>query len=159
MAKEASKATPCKERRENPPQASKVAPRGDKAAVWTGDMTDVARLCGDDVAWELCDKLPGISFYVPKKVRDRGPLGRLDDGPADLLVRHFGGATIYIPSRRKTYHDTFAAIEALVDKGWSTREIAVHLGITQSYVFRVRRKAGAQKIASKPDPRQLLLFR
>lgn len=121
-------------------------------------MADVAEICGDDVARELCEKLPGILFYVPKKIRDKGPIGRLDDGIADALVAHFGGDTIYIPSKRKTFHETFEAVEALVDKGLTTQEIALKLGVTQTYVFRVRRKAGAPRIANKPDPRQIPLF-
>jgi hypothetical protein len=47
--------------------------------AWRGDMADVAEICGDAVARELCEKLPGILFYVPKRIRDKGQIGLLSD--------------------------------------------------------------------------------
>jgi hypothetical protein len=126
--------------------------------AWRGDMADVAEICGDAVARELCEKLPGILFYVPKRIRDKGQIGLLSDAIANTLVSNFGGDTLYIPSKRKTFYETFEAVEALVDKGLTTQQIALKLGVTQAYIFQVRRKAGAPKIANKPDPRQLPLF-
>ena len=117
--------------------------------AWSGNMAEVAEVCGDDVARELCEKLPGTSFYIPKKFRHRGSLRSLDKDTARVLVRHFGGDYIYIPSQRKNSHDTFKAIETLVDQGLTTSQIATKLGISQSYIFRLRRKAGAPKIAKK----------
>lgn len=125
---------------------------------WRGDMADVADICGEEVAAELCAKLPGILLYVPKKYRDKGKIAYLNPRLAESLVAHFGGDTIYIPSKRKTYQDTFQEIEALVDKGLTTAEIALKLGVTQGYVFKVRKKAGAPLIANKPDPRQISFF-
>ncbi len=142
--------------RTRPPQQNEVA--ASQMIQWRGDIADVAAICGDDVARELCEALPGILLYVPKNPRDTGPVGRLSDATAATLITHFGGDTIYIPSKRKTFHDTFEAVEALVEKGLTTREIALKLGVTQTYVFRVRKKAGAVRIANKPDPRQLPLF-
>ncbi len=126
--------------------------------VWKGDMADVAEICGDDVAQELCDKLPGIKLYVPQKINRKTPLNHIDIQIANRLMAQFGGDALNIPSNRKTFHETFDAVEALVEKGLTTQEIALRLGITQSYVFKVRRNAGAPKIASKVDPRQLPLF-
>ncbi len=125
---------------------------------WSGDMADVAEICGENVAQELCDKLPGILLYVPKSPREQGPICKLDGAIAERLITQFGGDKIYIPSKRKTFMDTFEIIEELVDEGLTTQEIALKLGVTQTYVFKVRRKAGAPKISSKPDPRQLPLF-
>ena len=121
-------------------------------------MADVAEICGDNVARELCEKLPGIKLYVPQKLTKQNPINRLDRGTAEKLMKEFGGDGLNIPSKRKTFHETFEAVEALVDKGLTTQEIALKLGITQSYVFKVRRNAGAPKITNKPDPRQMPLF-
>ena len=117
---------------------------------WTRDMADVAAICGNNVAQELSDKLPGAFLYVPKKRRGKGPISRLNDDTAEVLVRNFGGDRIYIPTKRRAWRDTFNAIENLVKKGLSTQEIAMQLGITQGYVFQVRRKAHASKIRRNP---------
>lgn len=121
-------------------------------------MADVADICGDEVARGLCEHLPGIVFYVPKKMRDAGPITRLPEHIAAALVREFGGDTVYIPSQRPTYQETFKAIEALVDRGLTVQEIALRLGYTEAWIRKCRRKAGAPKIPDKVDPRQMKLF-
>lgn len=125
---------------------------------WRGDMADVAEMCGEDVARELCSKLPGIQLYVPSSLTQKTPLNRIEKDIAEQLIAQFCGDTLSVPSQRNSSSDTFAAVEALVDKGLTTQEIALKLGITQAYVFQVRRKAGAPRIANKVDPRQLPLF-
>ncbi|MGR3760910.1 hypothetical protein ACUXV3_12385 [Roseobacteraceae bacterium NS-SX3] len=125
---------------------------------WTGDMADVAAICGDHVARALCQRLAGIVLYVPKKARDRGPVAELPPEVAESLIASFGGDTIYIPSQRPSYMETFKAIEALVDKGLTVQQIALRLGYTEAWIRRCRSKAGAPSIPDKPDPRQLPLF-
>ena len=133
--------------------------KGGKAAVWRGDMADVARTCGDDVARELCDKLPGIDLYVPSKLTGKDHLlNRIDRAIAERLMAGLGGGEVRIPAKRRSWRETFELVEALVDQGLTTQQIALQLGITQSYVFRVRHKAGAIKISRKPDPRQQSIF-
>lgn len=125
---------------------------------WRGDMADVADICGEDVARELCEKLPGIQLYVPKSPKEESRVNRLEKAAAERLIMHFGGDTLRVPSSRRSSRETFEAVEALIDKGLTTQEIALRLGITQAYVFKVRRQAGAPRIAHRPDPRQLPLF-
>lgn len=121
-------------------------------------MADVAEICGDDVARELCEKLPGIDLYIPKTPKEKSRVNELSEATAASLVENFGGDTLGVPSSRRSSQDTFNEIETLVDKGLTTQEIALKLGITQSYVFKLRRESGATRIANKPDPRQLPLF-
>lgn len=126
--------------------------------VWSGDMETIADIYGDEIAQEILDRFPGLRFYVPKKVSTNSSLANLSKEAADALINQFGGGHIYVQSKRRSFEDTYRQIEDLVDKGMSTRDIALKLGITQAYVFQVRSKAGAPKISSKRDPRQLPLF-
>lgn len=126
--------------------------------VWSGDMADVAEICGDEVARELCEKLPGIWLYIPKKWTANTALHHIDRQMAERLMAAFGGGKIETPGKRRSADDTFRAVEELVDRGLTTQQIALQLDITQAYVFQLRRRAGAPKIASKPDPRQRPLF-
>lgn len=125
-----------------------------------GDMADVAETCGEDVAEELVAKLPGIVFYVPKRIREDkdGLINRLDPALAERLVATFGGGKLYVGKGRPTYQDTFEAIEELVDEGLTVPRIALKLGVTEAWIYRCRRKAGAPRIADKSDPRQSSLF-
>lgn len=126
--------------------------------VWSGDMETVADAYGDDIAQEILDRFPGLRFYVPKKLSKNSALHALSAPAAAALIQLFGGGHIYVQSKRRSFEDTYRQIEDLVDQGMSTRDIALKLGITQAYVFQVRNKAGAPKIANKPDRRQLPLF-
>ncbi|WP_152610756.1 hypothetical protein [Ruegeria sp. ANG-R] len=121
-------------------------------------MADVADICGEDVALQLCERLPGIVVNVPKVVIETGYITKLDVDIAERLVAGFGGDRVYVPSQRPTFRETFAAIECLVDKGLTVPQIALRLGYTESWVRRCRKKAGAPQIPNKPDPRQLPLF-
>lgn len=125
---------------------------------WYGDMIEVAGICGDDVARELCHKLPGIYLYVPRKMTENTALNLIDRDMAERLMAGLGGGRIEIPGNRRPASETFEKVEALIDKGLTTRQVALQLGITQAYVFQLRRKAGVPKIANRPDPRQLPLF-
>lgn len=131
------------------------------SAPWRGIMGTIAERCGAAVAHALMDALPGTRFYVPQKYTEGGPLAALTRDQAEALIAEFGGDIIYIPSRLTTRprpEDRFDEVEALIDEGLTTSEIAAKLGISQTYVFRIRKAAGAPKIANKPDPRQLPLF-
>lgn len=125
---------------------------------WRGDLADVADICGETVAAELAETLPGIVLYVPKRPREGSPLNRLSDGTRANLVEAFGGDEIYIPSKRPTSAETFSAIEQLIEKGLTVQAVALKLGITEQWVMRCRKQAGAVKIRHRPDPRQMNMF-
>lgn len=128
---------------------------------WRGIMGSIAEKCGDEVAKALMSELPGSRFYVPKKYTKTGPLSPLDKKIAEALIEEFAGDIIYIPSSlnlRTKPKDRFEDVEALIDQGLTTLQVAAKLGISQTYVFQIRRAAGATKISQKPDLRQLPLF-
>lgn len=124
-------------------------------------MGAVAEQCGDQVAEALMRELPGSRFYVPKKFTHGGPLAQIGQELAEVLIAAFGGDIIYVPSRssmRTTVAERFEEIEELIDAGLTTSQIAARFGISQTYVFQIRKEMGAPKISKKPDPRQLPLF-
>lgn len=128
---------------------------------WTGDMADVADLCGEQAADELSKNLPGVQLYIPKVFANQKTLLKLSPKVVSDLIYYFSGNYLYIHvnmNNKKTYMDTFYEIEKLINQGFTTLEIAVKLDISQSYVFKVRRKAGVKKISKTPDPRQLQFF-
>lgn len=63
---------------------------------WSGDMAGVAAVCGDDVARELCEKLPGIWLYIPRSWTDDTMLHRIDKAKAERLMAALGGDKIDI---------------------------------------------------------------
>lgn len=126
--------------------------------AWSGDLKDVAELCGDAVALELHNSLPGISLYIPRKKLPAGRFSKLSKLATSSLIENFGGDTITIPGPRRSKDQTFAEIENLLKKNLTTAEIALHLGVTQTYVFQLRREMNAPKIKDLPDPRQTSLF-
>lgn len=128
---------------------------------WRGIMGDIAKKCGDQVAKALMRQLPGTRFYVPKRYTEKGPLADLEKEDAEALIAEFAGQIIYVPSLLATRikpEDRFDEVEQLVDEGLTTSEIAARLGISQTYVFQIRKAAGAPKIANKVHPDQLPLF-
>ena len=124
-------------------------------------MGAVAEKCGEKVAEALMEELPGTRFYVPMKFTEKGPLAQIGKENAEALIAEYSGDFIYVPSKfamRPSLSERFDEIEALVDKGLTTSQIAAKLGISQTYVFQIRKDMGAPKISKKPDPRQLPLF-
>ncbi len=129
---------------------------------WRGMMGQIAEKCGEQVAEALMNELPGTRFYVPQKLTKNGPLARINEECALALIAEYAGETLYIPSKfsmRPSLQERFDEIEALIDAGLTTSQIAAKLGISQTYVFQIRKNMGAPKISKKPDPRQLPLFK
>ncbi len=129
-----------------------------KYPAWRGILGAVANKCGPDVALALLENLPGVRFYVPAKYTDAGPLSKLRKAHAEAIISEFAKEIIYIPiplTHRGTYEQNLIkkqalldAIEAQVVEGACTQEIARNLGISQNYVFMLRREFGAEKISA-----------
>lgn len=125
---------------------------------WTGDMADVADICGEDVAAMLVERLPGVYLYIPKKFKETGPINELPLSIAERLIKTLGGDEVYIPQKRITLEERIEAIERLLDKGLTVKEVALKIGLTETRIRQIRAKAGVPKMKDRPDPRQLDLF-
>lgn len=124
----------------------------------TKHLQDVEAECGPAVVQELRDRVPGIMLYIPHKYREQRALSRLTKATRNALMEHFPAETLYIPSNRPTYQETFERIEPLIEKGLTVQQVALKLRMTEAWVRRCRAKAGAPKIYDKVDPRQGRLF-
>lgn len=128
---------------------------------WRGIMGEVASKCGEDVAHALMRHLSGTHLYVRYTYAEKGPLALLEREHAEALIQHFAGQYIDIPSllaTRTKPEDRFSQVEAMVNEGLTTYQIAARLGMSQRYVFKIRKAAGAPKILDKAHPDQLPLF-
>ncbi|WP_282093056.1 hypothetical protein [Epibacterium ulvae] len=129
---------------------------------WRGMMGDVAEKCGTTVAIALMEKLGGAHFVVPKTYTNRGPMAKLGRELAEPFIAEYAGQVVDIPSKLATKRpppeSRFQEVEALIDKNYTAAQVAAELGISQAYVFKIRKAAGAPKISSKVDKRQKSLF-
>lgn len=125
---------------------------------WHGDMAAVAEICGEEVAQELYDHLPGIALYVSRAPRADSLMLRLPEHIAEQLVRQMAGDTIYVSAKRTESAVTFAEIEALIDKGMTVPEVALHMGLTSGWIRECRRNHGAPRLQDKVHPNQLNFF-
>ena len=130
-------------------RAETAAPAQGKKIAWRGIMGQIAAACGDDVALALMENLSGVRFYVPKKPKPDAILSFLTEDQAARFVAEYSGLFVYIPSNlrdKPTSLETFNAIEALIEEGYNTNEVASRLQISQTYVFQLRKDFGAPKI-------------
>jgi hypothetical protein len=100
---------------------------------FTGDMADVADICGTYIAQALVDNLPGIEVKIPKVWSPSNILARLDRKVADILIANFPGDVFYIPTGKGSA-DTRVKARSLRLAGKSNTEIALELGVTERHV-------------------------
>lgn len=112
-----------------------------RRAVFTGDMAEVERLCGVEVAEAVSEILCGLNLYVPKvgDELDGGPLDKLEEDHAVALCAQFGGASIYVSRRRKPQADP-AEVVRLLASGLRGHEVAQKLDISERHVYRLKRQ-------------------
>lgn len=129
--------------------------------VWRGVMGSIAELCGTDVAQDVQSKLAGGELVVPLKHIGKGPLSKLRPKSAHAVIKHFAGQKLYIPSalaRARDTHGLFLQVEELISKGQSVPAVARTLGISETYVYRLRRKFDAPPIGEIRKQQQLVNF-
>jgi len=126
---------------------------------FTGDMADVADICGTDIAQALVNSLPGIEVKIPKTWSQHNVLARLERAIADVLIENFPGDVFYIPTGKGST-ETRQQARTLRLEGKTNTEIALQLGITERHVrgllnseLPAPRKVDSRQIDmfSKPD--------
>ena len=128
---------------------------------FTGDMADVAEICGADVAEAVLETLPGLNVYIPLKRQENGLIAKLDEAIAERLIQHFGGDRIYVSDPSKPVASKRAQVKDMAEAGLTVQEIALELGITERRVYQLRQLIGLEGVAPKQkrnDPRQIDLF-
>ena len=132
----------------------KAAP-GQTSHDFTGDMADVADICGIEIAQALVEQLPGIEIKVPKVWSKNSVLARLERAIADVLIDTFPGDIFYVPTGKGS-SETRIKARTLRLEGKSNTEIALQLGITERHV---RGLLNSELPAPrKVDPRQIDMF-
>ncbi len=111
----------------------------------TEDMEDVQAICGEDVARELMEKLPGVEVKVPARWSASNPLARIDRDKAERLIKDLAGNKFYVPTHIGRT-DTRRAALALRNEGQSTIEIALELKVSERHVRNL--------LSGKPLPRR-----
>ncbi|KQI67988.1 hypothetical protein AN189_13010 [Loktanella sp. 3ANDIMAR09] len=122
---------------------------------YRGDMAEVVRECGKDVADEMASILSGLTLYIPRAMPDDDHvLMKLTDEAVAALMAHFGGERIYI-SKPHAGQVELDEITSLLGRSLPVREVAIRLGISERQVFRRIHEAGLPKVSASADPRQL----
>lgn len=111
----------------------------------TEDMEDVQAICGDDVAQELLNKLPGVEVKVPARWSANNPLARIDRDKAERLIKDLAGNKFYVPTHIGRTDTRRAALQ-LRGEGQSTIEIALELKVSERHVRNL--------LSGKPLPRR-----
>lgn len=122
---------------------------------FTGDIADVADICGIEIAQALVDNLPGIEVKIPKRWSQNSVLVHLERAMADVLIENFPGDIFYVPTGKGST-ETRELARTLRLAGSTNTEIALQLGITERHV---RGLLNSELPAPrKVDPRQIDMF-
>lgn len=127
----------------------------DNQARYSGDMGDVAAICGRDVADALAATLPGLNLWVPSRWSEGHLVAQLDRPIADRLIAAMGGQHIYVSRAGPPRPALRDAARTLKAEGETTQAIALKLGLSERSVYRLIK--GAPR-ARRVDPRQIDLF-
>jgi len=126
------------------------------ARRWTGDMADVAALCGDEVAAALAATVPGLYLWVCREPRQGSALARLEPWVIEALVCSMPSQHIYVSRPRIAAGDIAREAARLRGEGESIQAIALALGVSERRVYRCLK--GGPTRGRKLDGRQGDLF-
>ncbi|EFO32475.1 hypothetical protein TRICHSKD4_2274 [Roseibium sp. TrichSKD4] len=121
----------------------------------TEDMADIAAICGDDVALELLEKLPGVEVKIPTQWTEDNPLSRLSRETAETLIATFPGDKFYIPTKKG--RASIATAKRMKKEGFKNCDIAFELHVSERYVRDLVRegRGGRRARARVVDDRQI----
>ena len=91
----------------------------------------------------LSERFGGTTTYIPKRGREKSPLASvLDAGSFSALSATFGGENVAIPTARSIRCVIRnREILELLASGWSTRNVALKVGMSQREIFRIAQLA------------------
>lgn len=111
-------------------------------------MTRLADRLGAERAAAVIDAAGGARLTIPADLdhyRETGALERLVGRElAVLLVLHFGGSTIYVPTGGGKRYTRLADIVRMTAEGMSARQIARQIGCSDRTVY--ARRAAARRL-------------
>lgn len=117
--------------------------------TWPRGLQELAQRIGAKAAVALSEAIGGVETYIPK-TPDPGHrlVAVVGLEVLQALVRHYGGQNLFIP--RGVYRD-LKKVKILEATG-TRRSVALAAGVTERYVYRVRRDAKV----SEDDPQARL---
>ena len=122
---------------------------------FTGDLRYVADIVGPEIAQALKDNLLGIEVKIPKTWSKNSVLTKLDRETADILIAHFPGDVLYVPTG-KISSSTKKKAYTLRKEGKTNTEIALSLGVTERHVRGLLNSD--PRLPRKHDLRQIDMF-
>lgn len=109
-------------------------------------MTKIAEKLGPEHAATLARLAGGTRINLTNHMLDRGPkhlIERFGETIAALLIFHFGGTVLYIPTNARGFPVDGERVIALKRAGWSESAIARELRCSDRVIYRKLAKARA----------------
>lgn len=95
---------------------------------------ELSALVGARDARALCSAVGGVRIYIPKRPVPGHRLSGIVGAQALMkLCGHYGGMDVTFPNMRKNAPVKARAM-AMLERGASSREVALSLGVTERYV-------------------------
>lgn len=113
-------------------------------------------LLGEDEFFQLVDTRPGIRTYIAQNIDESDLLGTLSYDAYSRLAKAYGRLYIRVPLAREFRARRYLAA------GMTLKQVALKLGMTETGVSKIIRRAKVQKKPvqrpSRKDPRQYELL-
>lgn len=116
---------------------------------------ELLALIGEEAFFRLVEEHAGIRLYVPSNPERSGLPEIIGQEAAVALASAFPGGYIRVPLAREF------RVMRYVKAGWSNRDMAQRLGLTESGVEKLLKRSRKTRKISRPErgtPKQLKLF-
>lgn len=126
---------------------------------WTGEMAQLADICGEDAAEALFAVARKCPVYVPLGLAEAAetcPLRKLSPEIAERIVAAMGGSTIYVSLPDDGRAQRWAEARRMYMAGVPAQQIALALQLSERQVYRILK--GRAVRGRLVDERQLDIF-